>query len=81
MYHQKLANRLYFYNTIKGRVTTEKRLPHIFNQAMGYNEWLSAYEPYVIDGSDFFITKFDLKVQLVKPRTYDHSLSQNETVQ
>lgn len=69
MYHQKLANRLYFYNTSKGRVTTEKRLPHIFNQALGYAEWLSAYEPYVIDGSDFFITRFNLKVQLVKPRT------------
>ncbi len=69
MYHQKLARRFYFYNTYKGRITTEKRLPHILNQALGYDEWLSAYEPYVLDGSDFFITKFNLKVQLVKPRS------------
>lgn len=68
MYHQKLANRLYYYNTYKGRLTADKRLPHILNKALGYSEWLSAYEPYVLDGSDFFITKFNLKVQLVKPR-------------
>lgn len=67
MYHQKLANRLYFYNTYKGKISTEKRLPHIFNKGLGYNEWLSAYEPYVMDGSDFFIAKYNLKVQLVRP--------------
>ena len=69
MYHHKLANRLYFYNTYKGQLTAEKKLPHIFNQGLGYDEWLSAYEPYVINGSDYFITKFNLKVQLIKPRT------------
>ncbi|MFO7670638.1 MAG: BamA/TamA family outer membrane protein [Bacteroidales bacterium] len=69
MYHHKLANRLYFYNTYKGRVTTEKKLPHILNQGLGYDEWLSAYEPYVLDGSDYFISKFNLKVQLVKPKS------------
>lgn len=69
MYHQKLANRIYFYNTYKGTIHTEKKLPHIFNQGLGYSEWLSAYEPYVINGSDFFITKFNLKVQIVKPRS------------
>jgi hypothetical protein len=69
MYHQKLANRLYFYNTYKGKISSEKRLPHIFNKGLGYNEWLSAYEPYVVDGSDFFIAKYNLKLQLVRPTT------------
>jgi len=68
MYHQKLANRLYFYNTYKGKLSTEKRLPHILNKGLGYNEWLSAYEPYVMDGSDYFISKFSLKLQLIKPK-------------
>jgi hypothetical protein len=67
MYHQKLANRLYFYNTYKGKISSEKRLQHIFNKGLGYNEWLSAYEPYVMDGSDFFIAKYNLKLQLVRP--------------
>lgn len=69
MYHQKLANRIYFYNTYKGKLTSEKRLSHILNKGLGYNEWLSAYEPYVLDGSDYFITKYNLKLQLIKPTT------------
>ncbi len=69
MYHQKLANRLYFYNTYKGKFTSEKRLPHILNQGLGYNEWLSAYEPYVMDGSDYIIAKYNLKLQLIRPTT------------
>jgi outer membrane protein assembly factor BamA len=67
MYHQKLSNRFYFYNTYKGQLTTEKRLPHVMNKGLGYNEWLSAYEPYVMDGSDYFIAKYNLKLQLIRP--------------
>lgn len=69
MFHQKLANKLYFYNTTKGRYSLEKRLPHILNKGLGYNEFLSAYEPYVIDGSDYFITRYNVKLQLIKPTT------------
>ncbi|MDF1575524.1 MAG: BamA/TamA family outer membrane protein [Bacteroidales bacterium] len=70
MFHQKLANRLYFYNATKGRYTSEKMLPHFLNQALGYHEFLSGYESYVIDGSDYVITKYDLKIQLVKQKSY-----------
>lgn len=67
MFHYQLANRLYFYNTTKGRYSSEKRLPHVLNQGLGYYEFLSAYEPYVMDGSDYFISEYSLKLQLVKP--------------
>lgn len=76
MYHQKLANRVYFYNTSKGRISSESRasneiyMPYTLNRALGYNENLSGYEPYVMDGSDYFISKYNLKFQLVKPRIY-----------
>ena len=70
MFHQKLHNRIYFYNTTKGRVSSEKYMPYILNRALGYNENLSGYEPYVMDGSDYFISKYNLKFQLVKPTTY-----------
>ncbi len=69
MFHQELARRIYFYNTTKARFSTEKRLPHILNRGLGYNEFLSAYEPYVMDGSDFFISKYNLKLELIKPTT------------
>ncbi len=67
MFHHKLGGRMYFYNTTKGRYSSEKRLPHVLNAALGYYEWLSAYEPYVMDGSDYFISSYNLKFQLVKP--------------
>jgi outer membrane protein assembly factor BamA len=69
MYHQKLSHRFYFYNTLKARYSSEKVLPHILNQGLGYHEFMSAYEPYVIDGSDYFITKYNLKFQIIKPTT------------
>lgn len=76
LFHQKLANRLYFYNTTKGRISSESRasseidMPYILNRALGYNENLSGYEPYVMDGADYFITKYNLKIQVIKPTTY-----------
>jgi hypothetical protein len=69
MYHQKLARKIYFYNTTKIKLSSEKLMPHALNQALGYNEFLSAYEPYVIDGSDYFISKYNLKFELIKPTT------------
>lgn len=70
MFHQKIANRLYFYNATKGRYSSEKIIPHFLNRGLGYHEYLSGYEPYVIDGTDYVISKYNLKIQLVKPSTY-----------
>ena len=70
MFHQKLANRFYFYNATKGRYSSEKIVPHFLNKALGYQEFLSGYEAYVIDGTDYVITKYNLKYQLVKQNTY-----------
>jgi outer membrane protein assembly factor BamA len=70
IYHQKIANRLYFYNATKARYSSEKILPHFLNEALGYEANLSGYEPYVIDGSDYVITKYNMKFQVVKPSSY-----------
>lgn len=70
MYHQKIVKRLYFYNATKARFSTEKVLPHFLNTGLGYNENLRAYEPYVIDGSDYVISLYNLKVQVIKPNSY-----------
>lgn len=67
MFHQKLANRLYFYNAAKGRYSSEKFLPYALNRGLGFNEFLSGYEAYVLDGSDYFISKYNLKIQVIKP--------------
>ncbi len=67
MFHQKLANRVFFFNTTKARYSSEKFMPYALNKGLGYNEFLSGYEAYVIDGSDYFISKYNLKIQLIKP--------------
>jgi outer membrane protein assembly factor BamA len=69
LFHQKLANRLYFNNATKAHYNQRKKLPYTLNRALGYHEFLSGYEPYVIDGSDYFITKYNLKLQVIKPTT------------
>jgi outer membrane protein assembly factor BamA len=69
MFHQKLANRLYFNNASKFRYSTEKNMPHLLNQGLGYREYLSGYEDYVIDGSDYVISKYNLKLEVIKPNS------------
>jgi len=63
MYHQKLANRLYFNNASKVRYSTEKNMPHLLNQGLGYREYLTGYEDYVI-------SKYNLKFQVIKPSSF-----------
>jgi outer membrane protein assembly factor BamA len=70
MYHQKIANRFYFYNATKAKYSSEKMMPYLLNKALGYNEYLSGYEPYVIDGSDYVLSLYNLKLEVVKPNSY-----------
>jgi len=70
MYHQKIVNRLYFFNATKARYSTAKVLPYFLNKGLGYNENLRGYEPYVIDGADYVLSLYNLKVQVVKPNSY-----------
>ncbi|MBN1132244.1 MAG: BamA/TamA family outer membrane protein [Bacteroidales bacterium] len=68
-YHQRLDSRLYFGNATKAQFSTQKELPYVFKKALGYYENLSGYEYYVIDGTDYFLTKYYLKFELLKQRT------------
>jgi outer membrane protein assembly factor BamA len=70
MWHQKIVNRLYFYNATKARFSTEKTMPYFLDRALGYNENLRGYEPYVIDGSDYVLSLYNLKIQVIKPNSY-----------
>jgi len=70
LFHQMLASRIYFNNATKARYSMEKMMPYALGRGLGYNEFLSGYENYVIDGTDYFITKYNLKFQLIKPTTW-----------
>jgi len=70
MFHQKIVNRLYFYNATKARYSSEKVMPYFVNKALGYNENLRGYEPYVIDGSDYVLSLYNFKIEVIKPNSF-----------
>ncbi len=70
-YHRRLADRFYFANVIKGQVSTNKYLPLLMQQkAFGYEVNLTGYDDFVIDGTDFVISKYFVKYQLIRPNTF-----------
>ncbi|HER07759.1 MAG TPA: hypothetical protein ENO20_02510 [Bacteroides sp.] len=69
LFHQMIANRVYFNNATKARYSMEKMMPYVLGRGLGYNEFLSGYEEYVMDGTDYFITKYNLKFQVIRPTT------------
>ncbi len=69
LYHHELLPRLYFATANKAKYSVLKELPYFHQKALGYNEYMSGYEYYVIDGTDYIITKQILKYMLVKQRT------------
>jgi len=68
--HRKLADRVYIANVSKARLFTNKQLPLVQQKALGYAEYLTGYDAFVIDGSDYFISKLILKFQLVRPTSF-----------
>ena len=70
LFHQKIVNRLYFYNATKARYSSEKVLPYFLNKSLGYYENLRGYEPYVIDGSDYVLSLYNFKIEVLKPNTF-----------
>jgi outer membrane protein assembly factor BamA len=69
-YHRHLANRIYFTNAFKGKISTLKDAPYYFSNALGYSEFMTSYEYYVINGTDYFLNKFISKFEIVKPREF-----------
>ncbi|MFC2091090.1 POTRA domain-containing protein, partial [Bacteroidota bacterium] len=69
--HRKLTDRLYIADVAKGKVSTRKEVPLYQQQAFGYTEYLTGYDDFIIDGTDYLINKVVLKYQLVKPQVVD----------
>lgn len=65
--HGKVAPRIYIANATEAKYSLKKDLPFVFQNALGYNEYMTSYEYFIIDGSDYLISKFMTKFQLLKP--------------
>jgi len=66
LYHHELLPRLYFATANKAKYSLRKEVPYFHQKGLGYNEYLSGYESYLIDGTDYVITKQILQYMLIK---------------
>lgn len=64
-----LPHRLYLASSVKGKVSTGTRQPYSVQRALGYSDYVRAYEYYVIDGQSYGLLKTSLRYELIKPRT------------
>ncbi|MCF8227202.1 MAG: hypothetical protein K9J30_15095 [Bacteroidales bacterium] len=66
--HRKLSDRFFITNAAKGKISSNKEVPYIFQNAFGYSEYMTSYEYFVINGTDYFLNKFIAKFALLQPR-------------
>jgi outer membrane protein assembly factor BamA len=68
--YMPLGKRFYFASSVKGKVSSSGRQPYSVQRALGYRDYVRAYEYYVVDGQSYWLAKAALRYELVKPQTY-----------
>ena len=63
--HMKINSRVAIGQSIKIKYSTNKNLPYILNESLGFDDYLRGYEYYVIDGEHFGISKTAIKYALI----------------
>jgi len=66
LYHHELLPRLYFASANKFKYSFRKDVPYFHQKGLGYNEYMSGYESYLIDGTDYAIGKQILQYMVIK---------------
>ncbi|RLD64597.1 MAG: hypothetical protein DRJ01_00295 [Bacteroidetes bacterium] len=64
----KISNKFYFNSGLKIKKSLKNDNIYFEKQALGYDDFLRAFEYNVIDGNDFFLFRNNFKYELVKPR-------------
>lgn len=59
-------------------VNVDKKVPYIYNQALGYSNFIRGYEYNVIDGQNYFLTKNSFRFQLIKPKFHEINVLKKE---
>lgn len=67
-----IRERFYLAGSIRGVLAANNNQPYLLQNGLGYSSFsIRSYEYYVIDGQDIALAKFQLRYQLVKPRSTD----------
>jgi len=63
--YQKIGGRFYSGHKLSGYASTRLQIPHYQNVGIGYNDYVSGYEYYVMDGNSYLLNKNHLLFELV----------------
>ena len=64
-YYKKIYNKIYFQTQLTIQNIFTKQIPYYFQDALGYENYLRGYEYYVIDGNRYFLTRSNIKYEII----------------
>ena len=68
----ELSERFFLATSFRGILSANNNQPYLLQKGLGYGSFnIRSYEYYVIDGQNIALGKFQLKYQLVKPKSLD----------
>lgn len=57
----QLGEKTFFATSVKSKIFTNKNIPYYYQRALGYRDYVRAYEYYIFDGQSFFLAKTGIK--------------------
>ena len=64
----QLYDRIYFASLLRGKLSNQLKQPYFNERGLGYGQdYIRAYEYYVIDGQNFALLKTNFKYELLRP--------------
>lgn len=69
-FYQPIAGRFYAAAGISVSLSASPSQPYVMQSALGYDEYVRGYEPYVIPGQHYSIVKTNLRYELMKRKVF-----------
>ncbi len=64
-FYNKIYKHIYFQTKLTFQNIFSEEIPYYFNNALGYENYLRGYEYYVIDGTRYYLTRTNLKYEII----------------
>ncbi|MEE2699884.1 MAG: BamA/TamA family outer membrane protein [Bacteroidota bacterium] len=69
--HIELQNRLFIGSSFMVQVSTDKYQPYFAQKGLGFDNYVRAYEYYVVDGQSFWLSKTAIKYQIIGKTNFE----------
>lgn len=78
-YYWKLKNRWFFAAALSAKISDGKLQPYVLQRGLGYkNNFIRAYELYIMDGQHYGVFRSNLKYELLPKRVHEFKFIKNE---